>query len=429
MNRNCKLGDITELSTGPFGSQLHKSDYVDTGIPVVMPQNINNLRDVNHNGIAQIKNSDYQRLNRHALLEDDIVFARRGEVDKHAFISKSDLPMLCGTGCLRVRVKDRTVNPHYLSLYLNKPEVKARLRRHAVGSNMPNLNTGILAEIPISLPDKAEQDAIVNLLGAIDDKIRINQRICKELEKTVSLIYDYWFTQFDFPDENGNPYRSSGGALQYGSILKQMIPDGWSIGRISDFGSIVSGGTPDTSDAQNYQDKGIAWATPKDLANTPNNIFFTHGKRDISDRGLANSSAVLMPAGSILMTSRAPIGYLRISENTVCTNQGFKSIVPNEEFSSEFVYLTLKKMMPIIESSGAGTTFKEISKTEFENITIILPRKEILNKFKSKVNPFFALRSAYEKEISQLHCLRNWILPILMNGQIKISKSNLEHSA
>ena len=147
---NTTLGEIANIITGPFGSQLHMSDYVDKGIAVIMPQNIGD-RIVLEDKIARISESDYQRLERYQTQNEDIVYSRRGDVEKHAFIS-GDKPYLCGTGCLRVRANKEKVYPRYLSLFLSRPETKRWLSQHAIGSNMMNLNTSILGNVPVFLP-------------------------------------------------------------------------------------------------------------------------------------------------------------------------------------------------------------------------------------------------------------------------------------
>lgn len=178
--RQLLLGDIANIITGPFGSQLHMEDYVETGIPVIMPQNIGD-RVVNEAGIARISEDDYKRLHRYATKVNDIVYARRGDVEKHAFIS-TDNRALCGTGCLRVRIYDTNiVYPLFLSFYLNRPETRRWITVHAVGTNMLNLNTGILASVPLNLPDYELQVKIAETLQQIDDKIRHNSLINENL--------------------------------------------------------------------------------------------------------------------------------------------------------------------------------------------------------------------------------------------------------
>ena len=181
-----KLGDISQIITGPFGSQLHMSDYVSDGYPVIMPQNISNRR-VNEIGIARIDDSNFNRLIRYSVQPNDIIYARRGKVDEHAFIDVSK-KMICGTGCFRVRVVSREVYPLFLSLYLNRSETRQWLISHAVGSNMPNLNTDILSNVPLELPEYSEQVRIAQCLQSIDDKIRINNAINDNLANHSAMV-------------------------------------------------------------------------------------------------------------------------------------------------------------------------------------------------------------------------------------------------
>ena len=230
MNKCC-LSDISNIITGPFGSQLHESDYVSVGIPVIMPQNIGN-RTLRYEGIARITEADANRLSRYLVQVNDIVYARRGDVEKHAFITEIDERSICGTGCLRVRITNPNVYPAYLSHYLNRPESKRWISQHAVGSNMPNLNTDILGAVPIELPTYEIQKRISDLLSCIDTKVNLNTIVCANLESMAKTIYDYWFTQFDFPNAEGKPYRSSGGKMVWNEQLKREIPKGWEVGTI-----------------------------------------------------------------------------------------------------------------------------------------------------------------------------------------------------
>lgn len=180
------LGKIANIITGPFGSQLHMEDYVESGIPVIMPQNIGD-RIVNMEGIARITEDDYRRLSRYAVQKRDIVFARRGDVEKHAYIANDDAA-ICGTGCLRVRVESNRVYPLFLSYLLNRSETRKWLSVHAVGSNMPNLNTDILSSVPIILPEYEKQVEIAYVLKGIDDKIICNQKINDNLAVQSNMV-------------------------------------------------------------------------------------------------------------------------------------------------------------------------------------------------------------------------------------------------
>ena len=173
------LGSISSIITGPFGSQLHVSDYEMTGIPVIMPQNIKD-RLVDYSDIAYISEQNYNRLIRYSVNEKDIIFPRRGDIEKHAFITTND-KMLCGTGCFRVRIMDKNVYPLFISMYLNRPETKCWIVSHAVGTNMPNLNTEIISAIPIDLPEYDEQVRIADFLQLLDNKINNNTKINNNL--------------------------------------------------------------------------------------------------------------------------------------------------------------------------------------------------------------------------------------------------------
>ena len=190
---------------------------------------------------------------------------------------------------------------------------------------------------------------------------------------------------------------------------------------MADTGTIVSGGTPSTKNPAYYTENGIAWITPNDLSNNIGNIFISHGERDISKKGVDNSSATLMPPGSILLSTRAPIGYMAISENESCTNQGFKSVVPNKGYGVAYLYLTLLNMMPHIHHLGVGTTFKEVSKDAISSLGVLCPPEAVVNQFCNIADPLLKKCAACQKQNSQLSKLRDWLLPMLMNGQATIA--------
>lgn len=233
-------------------------------------------------------------------------------------------------------------------------------------------------------------------------------------------IYDYWFVQFDFPDENGNPYKSSGGKMVWNDQLKIEIPSTWQTVPLSTYGNIVSGGTPSTEVLDYYTDNGIAWITPNDLSNNTSNMYISHGERDISLQGLNNSSATLIPSNSVLLSSRAPIGYIAISLNEVTTNQGFKTLVPNNKNYVYFLYYLIKRNIPFLEQMGTGTTFKEVSKDSLENLLVIFPSNDILDQFTATIQDYAKQRKANEISNETLITLRDWLLPLLMNGQATI---------
>ena len=333
----------------------------------------------------------------------------------------STVPCCTNQGFKSFNVDTKKCDSEYLYYYL-KHHIK-EIEALGSGTTFKEVSKESVENYDVFLPDVDIQKSLVKVLSEIDSKISNNTAICSDLESMAKLLYDYWFVQFDFPDENGKPYKSSGGKMVWNEELKREIPLMWNNGKISDLGEIVGGGTPSTKHEEYYAKKGIAWATPKDLADSPNR-FFTHGERDISDTGLQNSSAVLMPCGTVLMTSRAPIGYLAISKNEVSTNQGFKSIIPDKRFGADYVYFTLDLLMPYIKNYGTGSTFSEISKSDLESIPTIIPDTKTLSRFIQKVQPITDLIYNLEEENKQLASLRDFLLPMLMNGQVKVKKED-----
>ena len=198
------------------------------------------------------------------------------------------------------------------------------------------------------------------------------------------------------------------------------MPKGWKAGTVVDLGEIVSGATPSTTEENYYTTNGIAWITPNDLSDNEHNMFVFHGERDITEAGLSSCSAILMPAGSVLMSSRAPIGYLAIAANPVCTNQGFKSIICTKDYGTLFVYYTLKRNVQGIARQGVGTTFKEVSRDTLARYTVLLPDTTIAKHFEQLIAPISQTRKNCEQENRELIALRDWLLPMLMNGQAKV---------
>ena len=418
-----KLGSLVtagggKIHTGPFGSQLHASDYVPQGIPCIMPANMKNNR-VDLSKIAFITEADAQRLSKYIVKENDIVYSRRGDVTQKALIRKSEEGYFCGTGCLLLR-PGKKFDARFLTYYLSTREIQSWIVSQAVGATMPNLNTEILSGIPFHGHEKPEQEMAANVLSAIEDKIELNNRISAELEAMAKTLYDYWFVQFDFPNANGKPYKTSGGKMVYNPTLKRDIPEGWEAGTLEDLGQIVGGSTPSTQSPENFTTEGTPWITPNDLSNNQGNKFISRGRQDVSAEGIKSASLKKYPAGTVLLSSRAPIGYMAISRNEVTTNQGFKSFIPNKGYSSEFIYYTVNNSLKAITQYASGSTFKEVSGGTLKTVKVVLPIMNISDAFKNKVQSIFRKQDFIERENAQLTQLRDWLLPMLMNGQVTV---------
>ena len=194
----------------------------------------------------------------------------------------------------------------------------------------------------------------------------------------------------------------------------------WREGTVSDLGTVVGGSTPSKAKPEYYTEHGIAWITPKDLSKNKSK-FISHGEKDITELGLMNSSASIMPEGTVLFSSRAPIGYIAIAAGEVTTNQGFKSVIPKSEIGTPFVYYFLKNALPTIEGMASGSTFKEVSGSTMKNVPAFIPNSETLAKFNDFCSPLFDQQQMLERQNQALAALRDSLLPKLMSGEIDVS--------
>lgn len=309
-------------------------------------------------------------------------------------------------------------NPYYVYYWLTTK--KNYLFQIASVTRTPILNKSTFEEIIVPMPEWGVQNKIVSVLMAFDRKIQLNNRINAELEAMAKTIYDYWFVQFDFPDENGNPYKTSGGKMEWNESLKCEIPVGWTDGSFSDIANIIGGSTPPTDVAENFSSNGMAWITPKDLSINSGNKFITKGELDVSEKGIKAGSLKIMPKGTVLLSSRAPIGYMAIANEAVTTNQGFKSFVPKKHFSTPFVFYAVKNSLPEIINNSSGSTFKEVSGGALKTIKVPLPPKNVIESYTSMVTSIFERQSILESENKKLSNRRDWLLPLLMNGQVTL---------
>ena len=243
-----------------------------------------------------------------------------------------------------------------------------------------------------------------------------NEKINHNLEAMAKQLYDYWFVQFDFPDENGKPYKSSGGKMVWNEKLKCEIPASWETKLVDDIAEVFNGATPSTADEQNYRGN-VVWITPKDLSDQKQKFVY-HGERNISQMGYNSCSTHLLPINTILMSSRAPIGLLAIAKKELCTNQGFKNFVPKKEIMAAYMYYYLQTHIKQIEQLGTGTTFKEVSREDILKIPILKPCDEVLNLWEEKITAINDRQLEFQKENENLTKLRDELLPLLMNGQV-----------
>ncbi|MFA1538065.1 restriction endonuclease subunit S [Actinomadura monticuli] len=353
------------IQTGPFGSQLHASDYVSSGTPSVMPQNIGD-NIIDEDGIARIRDADVNRLSRFLLKEGDIVYSRRGDVTRRALIRREQQGWLCGTGCLRVRIGSEAI-PQFVSYYLGHPRVREWITRHAVGATMLNLNTKILSALPVILPPRSEQYAIAGLLGSLDDKIAVNHRIITGSKDVLQAL-----SQSIFIAKSRQVELREIVELRYGKALKasDRIP-----GDIPVFGG-----------------NGASGSHYRALVSGPGIIV---GRKGANAGSVSWSDSDFWPIDT-----------------------AFYVIPRNSNMPMEFLYLLLRTT-PLRGEVG-DSAIPGLNRDMALSIKVWIPDVEAAMDIAQQAHPHFKLQEQVEKENRTLAEMRDGLLPKLMSGEVRI---------
>lgn len=424
--KKIKLGDIAEIVTGPFGSQLHACDYTTNGIPYIMPKDIGE-RFIIEDNISRISTSDAKRLRRYQLSLGDIIYSRRGDIEKCALIKPENVGALCGTGCIRVRPNSIKVMPLFLSLYLGQPHVRKWIVSHAVGATMPNLNSDILKQLPIKLPSIAEQNKIAAILDALDAKIALNKKINASLEAMAKTLYDYWFVQFDFPDEYGKPYKSSGGKMIYSSELGRDIPTDWAVDTLE--GKItITRGISYSTETLSANAKGIPMinlaSVDRKRNYIPNGLKFFIG--DVPNEKKLQAMDMLIACTDLTRQAEiigSPILVMNDREYTFSMDLA-KLTVTDEKLNELYLYMTLRTNFyhQYIVGFASGTTVLHLNTSGIEWYKVLIPPTTLQEKFAVVMKNIYLQTCKNICENQRLAELRDWLLPMLMNGQVKLKK-------
>ncbi len=257
---------------------------------------------------------------------------------------------------------------------------------------MPSINTEILSGVSLNLPDLPEQHSIASILSSLDNKIDLLHRQNKTLEALAETLFRQWFVE--------------------------EAEEGWETGKLGDVISVKGGTTPSTSNPE-FWDGDIHWTSPRDLSNH-NSVFMTTTERRITEKGLAQIGSGLLPIGTVLLSSRAPIGYLAITDISVAINQGYIAIIWDKLIPSYFIYLWIKTNLDSIINAANGSVFLEISKSTFKELDIVVPSKPKLDNFNKNITPLFEKIRRNVYQIRTLARLRDTLLPKLMSGEVKV---------
>lgn len=279
------------------------------------------------------------------------------------------------------------------------------------GASNPSLNRNHIHTIPVLWPKLPVQQRIAGILSAYDELIENSRRRIKILEAMARALYREWFVHFRFPGHENHP--------RIPSPLGE-IPQGWEVKTVADAFVISGGGTPSRKEDEFWNGGTIQWYSPSDLTGA-GTMFMDDSSDHITERGLAQSSARMFPARSVMLTSRATIGAIAINTQPACTNQGFITCLPNERVPLYYLFHWLTENVPTFQRMASGATFKEISRGVFKTIEFLQPPDELVGRFDAIAAPMAEQALALQRQVQNLRRTRDLLLPRLLSGQIEVA--------
>jgi type I restriction enzyme, S subunit len=410
---DCTVSEIAAqtrnaLVGGPFGSDLVSKDYVSNGIPVIRGTNMGCGRWVGGE-FAYVTHEKAESLSSNCAKPGDIIFTQRGTLGQVALVPNTGAEKyLISQSQMKLTVDAEKADALFLYYVFTSSEQQSYIRQNSIQTGVPHTNLGILRKTPIKLPPLTEQKRIAHILGTLDDKIELNRR----MNATVD---------FDPVRRNaaGRDSRPEDALFPDSFEDSEMgaIPKGWTAERVGDVVDCVGGGTPSTKESKYWDNGTHHWTTPKDFSSLQSPILIDTSRK-LTDAGIAKISSGLLPAGTLLLSSRAPVGYLAIAAIPVAINQGFIAMKCNNRASNYFMLNWCQTNMAEIESRATGTTFAEISKQNFRLIPVVLPPKELMAAFTAKVAPLYAQIAANLYQSRTLSKIRDMLLPEILSRKI-----------
>lgn len=442
--RETTLGELaseggTLIQTGTFGSQLHASDYTDKGTPVIMPANLAGNR-IDLTGIARIRKEDVDRLSKHVVRAGDIVYSRRGDVTRKALISDSEAGLFCRTGCLLDR-PGLNVNPKFLAYHLSAPGNQEWIIRHAIGATMPNLNTGILAAVPLKIPQRDVQDRIANILSSLDSKLALNRQINTTLESMAQALFKSWFVDFDPVIDNALaagttiPAELKARAEARAALgdqrkplpdhIRQQFPDRFVMS--DDLGWVPEGWAQ--SDVGTEFDVTMGQSPPGHTYNgSGEGIPFFQGRADFGFRYPSNRIYCMEPKryankGDTLVSVRAPVGDVNMAASNCCIGRGV-SASRHKSGSRSFTYyvmLELREYFKVYEAEE--TVFGSINQKSFKALKHLATPEALVRLFEEQAGSFDERLEITTGETATLTMLRDTLLPKLLSGELRVPEA------
>ena len=402
--------DFESLFAAPSRNGVYKSkDHHGSGVPIVNMGELFAFNRIGNQPMSLIRMSDAE-MDKSGLIDGDLLFGRRSLVEEGAgkcsIVYKPAGPLTFESSIIRVRLDRAIADPEFFFNYFRSPIGRSRIRAIVGGAAVKGIRGSDLKLIKVHVPPLDEQIAIRQVVALYDDLIATNQRRIALLEDAARRLYREWFVHLRFPGHESVP-------------VKDGVPAGWLSLTLGDVCDAVGGGTPSTARPE-YWGGDVTWVTPTDVTRNDCLVMLDSEKK-ITEAGLANSSTKLVPPETILMTSRASIGFFALMDKPACTNQGFISVLPKQDSARMFLLFNLLDRVEEMIGLATGATFKELSKKTFRALPVLWPTDALLKFYEDKTYPLIQQVRLIKKQNQELTKARDQLLPKLMSGQLDVS--------
>jgi type I restriction enzyme S subunit len=399
-----------------------------------MPVNIGENRLV-ESGICRITEADANRLGKHRVIAGDIIYSRRGDVERRALVRAAEEGWFCGTGCLKVRLGKGVVDPEFASHYLGHPSVRQWIVRHAVGATMPNLNTGIMEAIPFVIPPLSEQKAIAGVLGALDDKIELNRRMNATLESMARALFQSWFVDFDPVRAKLDGRNPAGMDKETATLFPDsfqiselgQIPKGWEVRTADEISVVGIGKTPPRVQHHWFSENptDLPWMSIRDLGDA--GVFISKTSEFLTPEAVEKFRVRRIPDDTVVLSFKLTMGRVAITQGEMLSNEAIAHFRLNPEtpIGSAYLFCYLKGF-GYDQLGSTSSIATAINSDMVRGIKILLPSKGAAATFEATVAPLFAQIKTIQKQSRTLINLRDALLPKMLSGEVSVPKANIE---
>ena len=412
MSRVVKLEELCiPDQIGKYGIPAVAEEFSEDKVRYLRITDIDDYGNLLENDKKSVSSPEIEK---YILKEGDIVFARTGNSTGRTYFHEEKNGELAFAGFLiKFSLDESKVNPKYLKYFTISKPYKQWVDNLSNGSTRGNINAKTFADCPIILPPRAQQDYLVRVLSSLEEKIQINDQINQELEAMAKTLYDYWFVQFDFPDQNGKPYKSSGGKMVYHPELKREIPEGWGVDSLWNIANFYNGLAMQKYRPDTNEDDYLPVIKIREMMNG--------FSKDTEKARLDIPTEAIVERGDILFSWSATLEVKIWGKERGALNQHiFK--VTSDTYPKSFIYFELKSYLKVFKSIAElrKTTMGHITQDHLKQAKIVVPPIEIISKLDAKLQPIMLKQQILENQNQELTQLRDWLLPMLMNGQVKV---------